>query len=274
MRIRKIWFAGLLIFACLLVMYQLDAQNISSHRTDDVFTSATFPFVPDSVPRVSSTGSWFDKPLVKDGLVPGILIGDGLATYDHHEFLFSSADLKGEIVEDYPHFHTSVDNYLQYMPAAETFALRFMGMQPAHHFRDQLALFVTTTLVQGIIVTTLKYTVHEQRPDGSDFHSFPSGHTTTAFGGAMFLYEEYKNSNHRWVAYTGFPLAVGTAALRLYNNKHWYADVAVGAGLGMLCTEASYAVLPAIHRWLGWNHQPDAAEDNVPWLFLSKNSSR
>ncbi|SFV34886.1 PAP2 superfamily protein [Thermoflavifilum thermophilum] len=260
-----------MLYACIFFMHTLEAQQMAAFRTENS-TAALFQHT--GVAKDINQGlpdRWFDKPIVKDGLVPGLLIGDGLATYDHHKFLFSSAGLKGEIVEDYPHFHTSVDNYLQYVPAVETFTLRFTHLQPAHDIKHQLALFFTTTLIQGIVVTSLKYAVHEQRPDGSDFHSFPSGHTTTAFGGAMFLYEEYKNSPHHWVAYTGFPVAATTAALRLYNNRHWYSDVAVGAALGILCTEASYAILPDIDRWFHWKHPaPDVAKENLPWLFLSK----
>jgi len=271
MRIRKIACFPGMMFAFLFCICKLTAQNIQALPVADSAAATQLHISSGIHAHRSSSANWFDKPMVKDGLVPGLLIGDGLATYDHHKFLFSSADLKGEIVEDYPHFHTSVDNYLQYVPAAETFALRFTHLQPAHDIKHQLVLFLTTTLIQGVVVTSLKYAVHEQRPDGSDFHSFPSGHTTTAFGGAMFLYEEYKNSSHHWIAYTGFPVAAATAALRLYNNKHWYSDVAVGAALGMLCTEASYAILPDIDRWFHGKHPAhDVTKENLPWLFLSK----
>lgn len=274
--IRKIRFLGFtLLFVCSPYLQKLVAQAISLDQVSPA-TAWSLPMAisPGSGGFNSQPISWYDRPIIKDLAVPAVLIGDGLATYDHHEFLFSSADLKGEIVEDYPHFHTSWDNYLQYVPAAETFALRLAHMQPAHDFRHQLVLFATTTLIQGVVVTSLKYAVHEQRPDGSDFHSFPSGHTTTAFGGAMFLYEEYKASPHAWLAYSGFPVAAATAALRLYNNKHWYSDVAVGAALGMLCTEASYALLPHADRWLRRKHPTPAAESNIPWLFLSRSASQ
>ncbi|MCL6525145.1 MAG: phosphatase PAP2 family protein [Thermoflavifilum sp.] len=223
----------------------------------------------------------FDRPWIKDVAVPSILIGDGLATYGHHEFLFSSAALQEGIIKNYPHFHTSIDNYLQYLPTAGTFALRFTHMQSAHSFREQLILFVTTTILQGIVVTGLKYTVREPRPDGSNDLSFPSGHTTTAFGGAMLLYEEYHLSTPHWVAYSGFPIAAATGALRLYNNKHWYSDVAVGAGLGILCTEAAYQLVPVFDRRLKLQlktqqaihaHSTTPLWDDSPYAFLSRSA--
>ncbi len=37
----------------------------------------------------------------------------------------------------------------------------------------------------------LKYTVNERRPDGSDMHSFPSGHSAVSFATAAFLQRRY-----------------------------------------------------------------------------------
>ncbi len=40
------------------------------------------------------------------------------------------------------------------------------------------------------------------------------------------------------------PSQLLTGGLRLLNNRHWFSDVIVGAGLGMLVTEAVYAIYP------------------------------
>jgi membrane-associated phospholipid phosphatase len=44
----------------------------------------------------------------------------------------------------------------------------------------------------AIVVPTKKLT-HQERPDGSNNQSFPSGHTALAFASAEFLRREYWN---------------------------------------------------------------------------------
>ena len=74
-----------------------------------------------------------------------------------------------------------------------------------------------------------KYLVNERRPDGGKY-SFPSGHTANAFLGAHIAYKEFKDSNP-WLAYSGYALGLFVAGSRIYNNRHWVADVIAGAGM-------------------------------------------
>jgi membrane-associated phospholipid phosphatase len=69
----------------------------------------------------------------------------------------------------------------------------------------------------------------------SERQSFPSGHTTTAFAAASAVTSEV----HRlWPKYTWYaaPLLYGGATLvglsRMYHDRHWASDVAVGAAIG------------------------------------------
>ena len=53
----------------------------------------------------------------------------------------------------------------------------------------KLAFSYTTALV---LTYSLKEIVHKQRPEGRVlFDSFPSGHTTSAFSGASFIYFQF-----------------------------------------------------------------------------------
>ena len=83
-----------------------------------------------------------------------------------------------------------------------------------------------------------EYTVGEIRPDGGP-HSFPSGHTANAFLGAHVAWKEFKDSCPV-LAYSGYALATFVACSRLYNNRHWVADVIAGAGFGILSVELAY----------------------------------
>ena len=68
-----------------------------------------------------------------------------------------------------------------------------------------------------------------------DYRSFPSGHTVMAFAAAAAV----TGTTDRWWPNTTWyvgPALYGGAALagisRMYNNKHWASDVAVGAAIG------------------------------------------
>ena len=66
-------------------------------------------------------------------------------------------------------------------------------------------------------------------------------HTANAFLGAHMAYKEFKDSSP-WLAYSGYALAAFVAGSRLYNNRHWVADVLAGAGFGILSVELSYFI--------------------------------
>src|SRR5690606_29011205 len=89
----------------------------------------------------------------------------------------------------------------------------------------------------------LKAMTDVQRPDITAYNSFPSGHTATAFAGAEFLLQEYKDKSI-WYGISGYVVATGTGLMRIYNNRHWLTDVAAGAGIGILSTKIAYWVYP------------------------------
>jgi len=108
----------------------------------------------------------------------------------------------------------------------------------------------TSHIIMGGIVQTMKSTINVQRPDGSNYNSFPSGHTATAFVGAHILFKEYKEISP-WIGFSGYAIAAGTGLLRVTNRKHWLSDVSAGAGIGILSAELGYLLLPVIHKALG-----------------------
>ena len=87
------------------------------------------------------------------------------------------------------------------------------------------AQIVTTALVHPI-----KYATHRERPDGSNFQSFPSGHAAITFAGATVL-ERHFGWRRSALAYA---LATYVAASRLHDNRHYLSDVAFGAAVGTI----------------------------------------
>ena len=91
---------------------------------------------------------------------------------------------------------------------------------------------LTGILVLNAAVFPLKHINKRVRPNGK-LNSFPSRHTAASFLGSEMLREELKDKYPAW-SYSGYAVAAGTAALRLYHNKHWFSDVLTGAVIGIL----------------------------------------
>jgi hypothetical protein len=93
---------------------------------------------------------------------------------------------------------------------------------------DGVLQAVGTEVVTSLVVEGLKLTVSKERPDGSDDHSFPSGHTARSFAAATTMYE-------RQGAGIGIPALVvaGIVGLaRVEGQKHDWVDVIAGAAIG------------------------------------------
>ncbi len=74
----------------------------------------------------------------------------------------------------------------------------------------------------------LKYIVKEERPDFSNRHSFPSGHSAATFATATYIGRRY---GWKW-SIPAYTLATYTAWGRVYGRKHHWWDVAAGAAIG------------------------------------------
>lgn len=89
---------------------------------------------------------------------------------------------------------------------------------------------IQSLLISEALVQTLKYTTRRERPDGSDKHSFPSGHAadTFAFATALERHLGWKG------AVPAYIFASYVAISRLPDNKHWLSDVMFGSAVGII----------------------------------------
>lgn len=180
-------------------------------------------------------------------LAPAILGIYGFAALELSGLKNVNTGIKEYIWEDNPHNETTIDNYLQFSPAIAVYALNAIGIKSRNNFRDRSLIYLMSNVFVGVSVLGVKKITHEQRPDESNFYSFPSGHTATAFAAAEFMRQEYKDVSP-WYGIAGYFAAGTTGALRMYNNKHWVSDVLAGAGFGIASTKLAYLVYPAIKR--------------------------
>lgn len=144
------------------------------------------------------------------------------------------------------HRCSPADDVLQYLPAAGYLFLDFAGVKSRRPFVDRLIVGATATILMTALTQGPKHIINERRPDGGR-HSFPSGHSATAFMGAELLRQDYGP----WVGAAGYAVATGVGIMRILNRRHWLNDVVAGAGVGILCAKAGEWLLPFNRRWLG-----------------------
>lgn len=151
--------------------------------------------------------------------------------------------------------NASTDVRLLADPGGLIISLSMYGAGRVGHWKNvaDFGLHATEAIaVAGITTTFLKGVAGRARPFVSidtnprDFHfgrgftngnfqSFPSGHTTAAFALASTVTSESQRwwPHQTWiVAPTMYGAATLVGLSRMYNNKHWASDVALGAAIG------------------------------------------
>lgn len=182
----------------------------------------------------------------KSLIVPTVLIGYGVVGLASPTLKDINISTKNEFRE-HDDEKVRIDDFSQYSPFLSVYALNAAGIRGKNNFKDRTIVLATAYLIMGTSVTIIKKTSKVERPDGSGTNSFPSGHTATAFMGAEFLRQEYKDVS-KWYGIAGYAVATCTGFFRMANDKHWLTDVAAGAGIGILSTRIAYWVHPLFKK--------------------------
>ena len=215
------------------------ADNVMAERGDSLHISTTTNF-SRRLDKFSSSRfyqmTYIGVPLIVGGLI--------VKNEDDH--------FRGLRNEYLPRFNRHLDDYMQYAPAAVMLGMKAAGVQSRSSWGRMLVSDAFSALLMGGVVNTLKQTTNVERPDGSNKHSFPSGHTATAFMTATMFTKEYGHKSP-WVGVGAYSVATATGLMRMANNKHWLSDVLTGAGIGILSTEVGYYFADLIFREKGIN---------------------
>jgi membrane-associated phospholipid phosphatase len=178
-----------------------------------------------------------EKLTYKDFIIPTALIGTGIALKSKNTQISIQETAQKTFGTN---FHTEIDNYIQFAPAAQALVGNLLGFESKHGYKQMMTNIAISNIAVGVVTFGVKTAYHDLRPDGSSNNSFSSGHTATAFNNATLLFLEYKDSNI-WYASSGFAFATATGVLRMANNRHWAGDVVAGAGIGIaIATVVTY----------------------------------
>jgi PAP2 superfamily protein len=84
-------------------------------------------------------------------------------------------------------------------------------------------------VLSQLYVQAIKFTAQRERPNHSNSHSFPSGHSASAFATASVLQRHYG-----WkVGVPAAALAAYVATARVHDNHHYLSDVIFGSAMGI-----------------------------------------
>lgn len=208
-----------IVFALLVLLNSAHAQKDSTH-------TEWFPYAASGI-LVATGTSFHTIPALKQ---------------INLDIQNSVQDWRTEVFDGKP-FH--IDNIIQWLPIPTMYLLSACGVRSKEDYIGMTFTAAGTYATMGTIVLTTKYLVDIQRPDGSAWNTFPSGHTATAFAGAEMLRLQYKDATP-WIGIAGYALAAGTSFLRIYNNRHWTADVLAGAGIGILSAQLANWLAPKV----------------------------
>lgn len=119
---------------------------------------------------------------------------------------------------------------MQFTPIVFDLGAEYLGIQPQHGIWERVVATAVGYGSMTLICQGLKVIVHEQRPDGSNYHSFPSAHTAAAVTGAELVRQDY---GWGWGA-AFYACGAAVAAGRVIHQRHWWWDTVAGAGIGVL----------------------------------------
>lgn len=216
-----------------IVLFLICVTNLNAQVSND-----TIKHTEDKYPYTREGVTFSAKQLI----VPAVLITIGTIGALEKDFDIKVRDKVPDYKGD-----TFIDDIFPFVAPTSVYVLNWSGIEGKHNFIDRSVIFGTSSIITIGSVFAIKNITSRNRPDNSNDDSFPSMHTAIAFMGAEFLRQEFKDQSI-WYGVAGYGIAACTGFLRIYNNKHWLSDVLVGAGIGILGTNAAYWLYPEIRK--------------------------
>lgn len=123
--------------------------------------------------------------------------------------------------------------------------------------QERIASLGGSMVITAGLTELLKNSVHELRPDRSENNSFPSRHTSWAFGFSTTLSNQLYQTSP-WLAIGSHGAASAVAIQRVASGRHWGSDVAAGAAIGIASAEIAQCLSRLIfHRKSPWHNSPE-----------------
>ncbi len=244
-------------FCLLLILCGSLSAQVQAFNSPEILTYN----LPDSA-KVNYSSAAGTHSLLKSAVFPASLITAGIIVESlPSNTVFGKERIQQHVQDKMGGFRTTADNYLQFVPLAALYGFKLLGMKSRNDLTNQVILTGKSELLMNAIVSSMKYFIHDTRPDGSTDHSMPSGHTAQAFVSATLLDMEYRDTSP-WISVGGYLCATATGFLRVANNRHWASDVLIGAGIGITSVKIVYLT----HRYR-WGNKPFGNALVIPAIY-------
>ncbi len=149
------------------------------------------------------------------------------------------AQLRDYTVVDFREDKKGVADVAQYVPTVFPWALKLCGEPTRSGWGRMATSHAFTGVLMAGSVSLLKDNVSSIRPDGTDNRSFPSGHSAWVYMGATITAREL-GWRSPWYTMGAYSVASAVAMQRVVDRRHLPQDVATGAAIGVLATQAGY----------------------------------
>ena len=135
---------------------------------------------------------------------------------------------------------------------------------------EYTALYITSSTT-----SVIKRATNRERPNGYDYSSFPSGHTSRAFAAAALTSKNLESLDVSPVTAVGirvglYSVACGTAWARVEADKHYITDVMAGAALGNFLSRFIHDAFMGLdndNRQVDIDIAPHRSQMQLTWRF-------
>jgi len=129
----------------------------------------------------------YKKPFpIKSFILPGLAVAYGVTTLENNKLKKFNSELKEEIWLEGPQHNTSLDNYLQWTPAALVYGLNIAGVHGKNNLRDRTMIYLLSQVFMIVMMNPETYVrgFTKKRPIIS---KTVSKEISTAISGDLFI---------------------------------------------------------------------------------------
>ena len=134
---------------------------------------------PAGVPTAEKK-PFFKSKVFRAAAIPAVLIGYGAYTFNGGGF-YTNQEAQRDIHRIFPTSQSRIADILIFVPYLELGAVTLAGVEGRNDRINTLLIIAKSEAIMLGSTFIVKALSHEERPDGSDNLSFPSGHTAQAF---------------------------------------------------------------------------------------------
>jgi hypothetical protein len=163
---------------------------------------------PAGIPTAAKK-PFYKSKLFKAAIVPAVLIGYGAYTFNGGGF-YTNQEAQRDIHRLFPKSNSRIADYLIFAPYLELGAVALAGVESRNDRINVLLIIAKSEAIMLSSTFIVKALSHEERPDGSDNLSFPSGHTAQAFLAASIVHTEFRDKS-QWYGIGAYAIATSVA---------------------------------------------------------------